>query len=639
MTPALPAFIQKTTTGLEVVLRTLQQALVVNSNVMGEFVDQLFSSGARFLRLDYAVLTQLLYTPEKVHTPTGKIRLADDVLPFPAQRQDLYKGVRFLEQNHLAEYIFEPVMLEERFEQPLYGDKLPDGSIPITGYETRTRLEKATLDRDELIAALWLKGVRFGIQLPVLDKGIASTKTERVVVARAQLPQAGVDARLQDVFGGMRQNQSVDMANGKADLRRYKNRYPHIAKDRVLLKKIPMQPGRVGFTVVGDRLGVDEPKDFDLEQFAGAGTTVEQLPDGWGLLAAFDGFISLDETSGRLFITEKIESRIDINAKNTGDLTLGADEFISHGEVQEGRVVKGKHMRFTAAVYGNLVSEGGRIVLEDNLSGGTVTVAGDGSISILQRAFNARIEAPLGQVDLLYAESSVIIGNSVFIAHAVNCVILANTLQITSAQACTLMGKSIAIEKSDARKDVPTKVAVQKPDLKASIQKIESVSAELLLAQKSLVQKSEQLSAIKNDRKFSQYLALRETLQNAKQPVAAELEDQFHKMHRSQAFTLTTIERAVKEMQKLRSTMSELSAQIQMLQQQQQGEIDQYYCRIVEVADETTVYCVDVALNLNAHADKRLNALKLWVEAAAAQATCVFSDSKGSLDWHYTLEG
>ena len=639
MLPALPAYIQKSASGLDVVLRSLQQASEGNSQAFGAFVDQLFSSGARFLRLDYAVLTQLLYTPEKVHTPTGKIRLADDVVAFPAQRQDLYKGVRFLEQNHLAEYIFEPVMQELRFEQPLYGDKLQDGTSPVTGYETRTRLEKATLDLDEFIAALWCKGVRAGIQLSVVEKGIASKKIERVVVARAQLSQAGIDARLQDVFGGMRHQQSVDMAHGKVDLRRYKNRYPHIAKGRVVLKKVLLQPGRAGFTVAGERLGFAEPKDFDLEPFAGAGTAVAQLPDGWGVVAAVDGFISLDEASGRLTITEKIETRVDITAKSTGDLALGSDEFISHGEVQEGRVVKGKHMRFTAAVYGNLVSDGGRIVLEDNLSGGTATVTGNGSIAILQRAFNARIEATQGQVDLLYAESSIIIGHSVFIAHAVNCVILANTLQITSAQACTIVGTSIDIDKSDARKNVPTKVAVLKPDLKVGRQKIESISAELLLAQKSMVQKSEQLAAIKNDRKFSQYLALRDTLQNAKQPVGAEMEDQYNKMHREQAFTISTIERSLKEMQKLRSTMVERSAQIKLLQEQQQNEIDQYYCRIAEVADETSVYCIDTVLNLNAHADKRLNALKLWVEAAATQEFCIFSDKSGALDWHYSLEG
>ena len=634
----LPDFLQKTAQGLMVDLRKLKMESTQTGNAFLTFVDTLFASGARFSRLNYATFTQLIFTPGMLHTFSGTVRLADGVVPFPASRQNLYKGVRFLEQNHQAEYIFEPVMLEVPFEHPLYGDKLADGTAAVIGFETRTRLEKASLDVDEFIAALWLKGVRFGLQLAVFEKAVASSKIERLVVAQAQLPKLGTDALLQDEFAGLRSNNRVDMVNGKADLRRYKNRYPHIAKDRTLLKKIPVQPGSIGFTVTGEPLETSVSNDFDLALLAGAGTRIAQLPDGWGLVAALDGFISLDEATGQLTITEKIETKVHISAKNTGDLALGADEFISHGEVQEGRIVKGKHMRFTAAVYGNLLSDGGNIVLEDNLSGGTAIVSGTGSISVIKRAFNARIEAPLGQIDLNYVENSLIIADSVFIAHAVNCVILANSLQITYAQACTVAAKSLDIEKTDARKGTPAKIAVSKPSLNADLQKIDGMSAELLLTQKLLKQKSEQLAAIKKDPEFAKFLAMREAIQSAKLPITPEIDAQYSLMQRAQSINFKTIERLVKEIQTVRSTFSERSAVLKMMEEAYRREVDRYYCHIAHIADETSVYSIDALLSLTTLADKRFAELKSWIDSAAAEGVCVFSGETGTLDWRLSSD-
>jgi hypothetical protein len=560
------------------------------------------------------------------------------VVPFPEPRQSVYKGVRFLEQNHQAEYIFEPVTIEVPYQNPLYDDKAEDGTAALTGYETRIRVEKTSLDTDEFIAAMWLKGVRFGLQLPVVEKAMASSKTERVVVACAQLPKPGIDAQLLDEFAGLRHNNSVEMLNGKPDFRRYINRYPHIAQGRTLLKKMAMQPGRVGFTVKGEPLQTTEPKDLDLTPYAGDGTCIEQLPDGWALVAALDGFVSLDDANARFNITQTIETRMDITAKNTGDLALDADEFISHGEVQEGREVKGKNMRFASAVYGNLVSDAGCVVLEDNLSGGNVVVHGAGSISLLKKAFNARIEAPLGQIDLLYAENTLIIGDSVFIAQAVNCVIVANNLQITTAQACTLAGRSITIETADARRNNSTKVVVLIPDFSAYLLKLEGACAELAMLQKLMLQKAEQLTTIKNDPEFSKYLAMREMVNHAKQTVTPDIAHQYAKLQLTQALALKNIERLVKDMQKLRGLITGRSAEIHAMKEEQQRAESQYYCRINTVADETSVHSMDAVLKLSSLSNKRLNELKLWIEAATTEGTCVFSGCSGALDWCYTAE-
>ena len=69
-------------------------------------------------------------------------------------------------------------------------------------------------------------------------------------------------------------------------------------------------------------------------------------------------------------MTEKLENKAGISVKTTGDLVLSVDEFIEHGEVQEGREVRGRNMVFRSDVFGRVISEGGNIELKKNLSGG-----------------------------------------------------------------------------------------------------------------------------------------------------------------------------------------------------------------------------------------------------------------------------
>lgn len=88
-----------------------------------------------------------------------------------------------------------------------------------------------------------------------------------------------------------------------------------------------------------------------------------------------DGFLNIDTASNVISITEKIESDAGISMKTTGDLMLDVDEFIERGDVQEGRVVKGRHMTFKGNVFGGLAASG-NICIEGVLSGGRVESTG-----------------------------------------------------------------------------------------------------------------------------------------------------------------------------------------------------------------------------------------------------------------------
>jgi len=137
--------------------------------------------------------------------------------------------------------------------------------------------------------------------------------------------------------------------------------------------------------VTGAIIEPEIPKDLDLKVLSSRGTAVEQDEDGEYIVSTMDGFISIDAKLNSISITEKIETKDGISAKTTGDLALAVEEFIEHGEVQEGRTVKGKHMTFLDDVFGNVVSQGGNIVIAGNVSGGRIE-AQDGNITLGKRA-------------------------------------------------------------------------------------------------------------------------------------------------------------------------------------------------------------------------------------------------------------
>ena len=78
--------------------------------------------------------------------------------PFPAERRDIYRGVKILDDGKGAEYVFEQISVEREIDDP----DAPDGS------GKRMVAERLYADFDEFVAALWEKGLRFGIDALVL---------------------------------------------------------------------------------------------------------------------------------------------------------------------------------------------------------------------------------------------------------------------------------------------------------------------------------------------------------------------------------------------------------------------------------------------------------------------------------------
>ena len=144
--------------------------------------DHVLRGNYYFTDIDYALVIKALYDcgPDLPRSGTGEpmVRFASDVAPFDPARRALYKAVKIIDGK--AEYYFEPVFLADPAD--------PDGPG-----------QPATLDVDEFIADMWLKGIRFGIDVGAVRAAIAGGKAERVTVARRLDAAPGRDAQIVEV--------------------------------------------------------------------------------------------------------------------------------------------------------------------------------------------------------------------------------------------------------------------------------------------------------------------------------------------------------------------------------------------------------------------------------------------------------
>jgi hypothetical protein len=393
-------------------------------------VGHVFLSGDRFAGLDYGVFLRMLFGagPELPAVAQGQplVRFADAVVPFPAARRALYRSVKIVAGE--ADYLFEPVFLDGGEGEP----------------------QPATLDFDEFVADMWIKGIRFGIDAAAVRDAIAAGKTARRVVARRLDPVPGRDAAIVEVTDRLRRsNAPRELANGRFDLHTFQNRFPQV-KERVrLLKKEPRTDGTRGFELSGISIEPPGGKDLELTGVAGKGTVIEHLDGHDYLVAAVEGFINVEKT-GRISIGPKIVSREGVSARTTGNLQLKG-EYEEFGEVQENRVVEGGSITIHGDVFGNIASRGGTVTLKRNLMGGSAVNAA-GAIRIGGVASNAVIQTKEGEVTIRQAQSCVITGAKVKILEATNCEIVADEVEIGVASGCAIAARRLSITSAGPRK-------------------------------------------------------------------------------------------------------------------------------------------------------------------------------------------
>jgi hypothetical protein len=475
-------------------------------------IDSIFRGGQYLSGIDYPVLLKALFDhgPALPQAADGTLlaRIAADILPFDPARRELYRSVKI--GGGRAEYYFEPVWLPDPAD--------PDSpGVP------------ARLDLDEFIADMWLKGIRFGIDLDTVRAAIDIGKAERVTVARRLDPEPGQDARIDEVSDDIHRNDAPrQLANGRLDLNSFQNRFPQIQPGVRLLQKIPLSVGRPGFELSGAVLAAKPGSDFDLGEYAGEGTGVERLTEGEFLVSKQAGFLAVESSTSRISVGAKIVSRDGVSAKTTGNLQLTGD-YEEFGEVQEKRVIEGESITVHGDVFGELVSRGGTILLHANLVGGSAHNK-RGDIRVRGVASGAVLQAEDGAVVLERAENCVVSGARVTIAHAVNCEVIGDEVNIGQAEGSAIAGRRVTVEFAMPRKQGEMLVYALRPDGAQVEEVIAAIGARLLQFGELAARHKAQMAALTAQPEVRSYLMLASRVRKNEISFTPEQGRQFQRM-------------------------------------------------------------------------------------------------------------
>ena len=580
-------------------------------------VDGILLGNRYFAGLDYPVLIKALFGhgPELPPAVTGArgetlVRLADDILPFDPARRQLYHAVKIADGQ--AEYYFEPVFLPdpEDVEQP------------------------ARLDIDEFIADMWLKGIRFGIDVAAVKGLIDAAAAGRFVVARRLPARAGEDARVVEVSNELHRSDAPrQLANGKLDLMSFQNRFPQVQRGTRLLRKLPRVHGEPGFELSGIALAPELPLDLDLGDWSGPGTTVDRIAEGEFVVALQDGFLNVEGT--RLSVGDKIVSRDGVSARTTGNLQLEGD-YEEFGEVQENRVVEGESITVHADVYGNVVSRGGVVRLNRNLMGGSAR-NGDGPILVAGVASGATIQSANGEVSLQRAENCIISGSRVVVAEALNCEIVADEVEIGQAEGCAIAARRIAIECAAPRGHSEMRVFVLRPDCTRIDAAIGMIRERVDQFGELAGRRRAAMDAAAAQPEVASYVRLAGRVRKGELVLTPEQQPAFRKLAAAAAPALkqmAALSQEVKEVEAERQSGMALLERLQAQRAQHSGTVS---VAIGEVAGELTVRALDVEPD-SAEAE-RIHHYQLAPREIKARlreasgAEVLFAGNSGSVSW------
>jgi hypothetical protein len=488
-------------------------------------VDSVLRANDYFVGVDYPVLLKALfdYGPELPRGPDGVavVRFAAGVRSFDPARRALYRAAKI--SGGMAEYYFEPVFLPD--------PEVPDGDG-----------RPARLDLDEFIADMWLKGIRFGIDVAAVRSAIASGQAGRVVVARRGAPAPGRDAHVVEVSEHLHRSDAPrQLANGKLDLMSFQNRFPQVPQATRLLRKVARTLGAPGFELSGIAIEPEASKDLDLSTHAGSGTAVDRTGEGEFLVALQAGFLSVDAASGKISVGDKIVSHDGVSARTTGNLQLTGD-YEEFGEVQEKRVIEGESITVHADVFGHIHSRGGAVLLNRNLVGGSAHNKA-GGITVKGVAVSAVIQGS-GDVALERAENCVVSGARVTVAHAVNCEILGEQVEVGVAEGCAIGAMRIKVGSAAPRREGEMVLIVMHPDCAGIDDALAQVGQRVAQFGELVAQHKENLARLAGQPDVRRYMLLASRVRKNELVLTAEQVPQFQKMAQAQAPALKAIAKA-----------------------------------------------------------------------------------------------
>lgn len=625
---AFPPFIVPRAEGLYVSLADLESRVPFH-----EFIAQVFESGSRFVDLDYACMHHLLYKGEQEEIArllqhfqkAGKppmLRLASDVVPFPYDRQRYYRSVRMIESGRAAEYAFEPVVIA------------PPADVP----DFVAASERIALDLDEFIAAMWKIHVRFGLDVEAIRRALASNTKQSVVIAHRLSPVEGQDASVEELTSLHRDNTPKHLPDGRVDLHQFENRFPQVARNTRLIRKIPCVPGKKGWDISGGELLPKTPVDIDIVRRAGSGTRVECNAEGEFVVTEAGGFLQFNATTKAFSITDKIINHQGVSLRTTGNLVLSGDEYEEHGEVEELARVEGKNMSFLADVFGDIVSHGGRVTLGRNLSSGSITNPG-GTVRVEGSASRATIEAVDGEVTLRHAEGCLIVGRKVTIGEAILCDIVADEIVIDVAEGSALAARRVKVGTAKAWHDTETMVSVSVPDLFAVADQLEQLKRSYTQHQQAMNTKLAEIEAISSEPDLKNYAILAGKLRSGELTMTPQQEANWQKLLSRVTPVLQRLKTHNDELNLVRGASKNLENRIEGLARRSREVASNIGCIIHSVNGETVIRTLTAHLDappLHAIPKRELRAR---LREADGQCEVLFNASHGNFEWSYAAKG
>ena len=588
----LPRFVIRRSDGLYVDISMLE-----STSNFSQFVDRVFGSDAYFDGLNYPLLLKLLFEPEApelmAHVDSGgshpTLRLARDVVPFKEERRSIYHPVKVSSDGTAAEYFFAPVSIDHVVVEPVFGPPEEDGSQPVLRYESKTVSVRTKLDVDEFVAAMWLQGIRYGLDMKAVQAGIDKEVSERREIAREKKLVAGTDASIKEQSTVLHRDDAPKiLSNGRIDLRQFNNHFPQVDAGKKLLRKTPRVLGEPGFNVTGQVFEPDLPKDFDIDAVAGPGTRVERTGEGEFIVAAITGFVNIDTESNLISVTEKIVNRQGISLRTTGDLALSGADFEEHGEVQERRLVKGHNMNFLSDVFGEVTSDGGVVHLHEALAGGAVRNP-RGSILIDKSASRSVVDAKGGSVEIGTAESCLIMGSQVRVQRAINCDIVADEVWLGSCEGCAVAGRKIDIVEAASRKDIETVITQLLPDSASwdkDIAALAKKNEELAKAKAANLGMAAQIGEQPEVKKF---LGLQQRIKSGQLVLSQDQESGWRAAQSKFSAVTRQLDKLDADLGVLLKQELELKAQSELVKEEKRQAVDALTCQLAAVKGQTIV--------------------------------------------------
>ena len=581
------SFVVKTGDGVFVDLAKLE-----SSEQFSLLAERVFSTGYFFSDLDYKAFLDLLreYTSEVIAAKhpsavkrSGTMRFASNIVIFPPERLKFYRDARI--SSGKAEYLFESILVDKTVEEPLYAE-----NAEVVGVEQRTVTVKDALSFDEFVAAMWMKGIRFGIDADAVKSIIASGKTGRFTFARFLPPSEGQDSSLKEETSKLhRDNSPRKLSDGRFDLKQFSNRFPQIREGERLLKKSPRVLGAPGMDLNGKPIEPPLPEDFDLSALAGEGTRIETTADGEFIVASMSGFLNIDTATNRIAVMEKIVNYAGVSMKTTGDISLDGEHFEEHGEVQENRIIEGRNITVMAGVFGKVVSSGGKILLKRNLVGGSATNH-DGDITVEGLASNALIHARHGTVSVKRAENSLIVGERVVVESAKNCSIVGEAIEIEIAEGCAVAGKEIRIKIAHSLRDVQTVVSVLLPDLSGFRARTAEIGNRIDEIGLKIEERRRKYASIMEQTEVRSYLLIAGKLQRKEIALTDEQKANWQRLGAKIAPELKAISSVNSEIRALQEAQKEFEEEIASMEQEGKEALRGISCTIDSVARDTMIW-------------------------------------------------